>query len=91
VEWLKTMSINEVLLQRDVCERIDRIRSDQAQFKALLTRKSFQLTNVVVTDLREVEHLPHVRGRADVALRRRRPPRRRHMRPAAGSRRRCDR
>jgi nanoRNase/pAp phosphatase (c-di-AMP/oligoRNAs hydrolase) len=58
VEWLKTMSINEVLLQREVCERIDKLRSDQTRFKALLTRNSFQLNNVVVTDLREVEQLP---------------------------------
>ena len=58
VEWLKTMSISEVLAQPEVRERIDRIRSDQTLFKELLSRNSFQLNNVVVTDLREIERLP---------------------------------
>jgi nanoRNase/pAp phosphatase (c-di-AMP/oligoRNAs hydrolase) len=58
VEWLKTMSIGEVLAQAEVQERIARIRSDQVEFKSLLSRNSFQLNNVVVTDLREVERLP---------------------------------
>jgi nanoRNase/pAp phosphatase (c-di-AMP/oligoRNAs hydrolase) len=58
VEWLKTQSIAEVLAQPEVRERIERIRRDQAQFKDLLARNSFQLSNVVVTDLREIERLP---------------------------------
>lgn len=58
VEWLKTMSIEEVLRQPEVRERVDRIRSEQADFKSLLSRNSFQLNNVVVTDLREIERLP---------------------------------
>jgi len=58
VEWLKTMSIKEVLQQPDVKARIDRLRADQAEFKGLLSRNSFQLNNVVVTDLREIERLP---------------------------------
>ena len=58
VEWLKTMSIGEVLAQPEVRERIERIRSDQTLFKDLLSRNSFQLNNVVVTDLREIERLP---------------------------------
>jgi nanoRNase/pAp phosphatase (c-di-AMP/oligoRNAs hydrolase) len=58
VEWLKTMSIGEVLAQPMVRERIERIRADQNEFKGLLTRSSFLLNNVVVTDLREIERLP---------------------------------
>jgi nanoRNase/pAp phosphatase (c-di-AMP/oligoRNAs hydrolase) len=58
VEWLKTMPIGEVLAQPEVRERIERIRSDQTLFKELLSRNSFQLNNVVVTDLREIERLP---------------------------------
>lgn len=58
VEWLKTMSIEEVLAQPEVRERVERIRSEQAEFKTLLQRNSFQLHNVVVTDLREVNNLP---------------------------------
>jgi hypothetical protein len=58
VEWLKTMTIEEVLRQPEVKARVDRIRSEQAAFKSLLSRNSFQLNNVVITDLREIERLP---------------------------------
>ncbi|HEX9492578.1 MAG TPA: exopolyphosphatase [Thermoanaerobaculia bacterium] len=58
VEMLKTMSIDEVMKQPEVRERVERIRRDQEDFKRLLQRNSFQLNNVVVTDLREVDRLP---------------------------------
>jgi nanoRNase/pAp phosphatase (c-di-AMP/oligoRNAs hydrolase) len=58
MEWLKTMSIQEVLQQPEVRERVERIRLEQADFKTLLQRNSFQLNNVVVTDLREIQRLP---------------------------------
>ena len=58
VAWLKTMSIEEVLQQPEVQARIARIRSESADFKSLLSRNSFQINNVVVTDLREIERLP---------------------------------
>ncbi len=58
VEWLKHMSIAEVLRQPEVKERADRIRAEQAEFTRLLKRNSFQLNNVVVTDLREIGRLP---------------------------------
>ena len=58
VDWLKTMSIEEVLQQPEVRARIERIRSESADFKRLLSRNSFQINNVVVTDLREIERLP---------------------------------
>ena len=58
VDWLKTMSIAEVLQQPEVRERVERIRGEQAAFKHLLARNSFQLSNVVVTDLRDLDRLP---------------------------------
>lgn len=58
VSWLKTMSIAEVLQQPEVRERVERIRREQAEFKSVLSRNSFQLSNVVVTDLREMDRLP---------------------------------
>lgn len=58
VDWLKTMPIEKVLQQPEVKERVDRIRREQEDFRLLLKRNSFQLNNVVVTDLREVERLP---------------------------------
>lgn len=58
VGWLKTMPIDKVLEQPDVQERIDRIRRDQEEFRRLLQRNSFRMNNVVVTDLREMDHLP---------------------------------
>ncbi|HET8772974.1 MAG TPA: exopolyphosphatase, partial [Thermoanaerobaculia bacterium] len=57
-EWLKTMPIRDVLQQPDVRERVERIRGEVTDYKRLLSRNSFQLHNVVVTDLREVERLP---------------------------------
>lgn len=58
VDALKTKSIQEVLAMPEVRERIERLRTDQSSFKQLLSRNSFQLNNVVVTDLREIEQLP---------------------------------
>jgi len=58
VKWLQMMSIREVLEQPEVKERVQRIRSEQEDFRRLLQRNSFQLQNVVVTDLREIERLP---------------------------------
>src|ERR1051326_3509076 len=58
VAWLRTLSIDEVLQQPEVKRRVDRIRNEQEEFRSLLQRNSFQLGNVVVTDLREIERLP---------------------------------
>ncbi len=58
LDWLKTMPVDEVLAQPEVKERVERLRAEQAEFKTLLKRNSFQLNNVVVTDLREIERLP---------------------------------
>lgn len=56
--WLTSMPVDEVLQQPEVKERVERLRAEQAEFKSLLKRNSFQLNNVVVTDLREIERLP---------------------------------
>lgn len=58
VEWLKTMEIGEVLAQAEVARRVERLRREQDDFKVLLQRNSFALTNVIVTDLREMTQLP---------------------------------
>ena len=58
VAWLRTLPIEEVLQQPEVRRRVDRIRNEQEEFRSLLQRNSFQLGNVVVTDLREIERLP---------------------------------
>ena len=58
VDWLTTMPIAEVLQQPEVKARVERLRAEQDAFTTLLKRNSFQLNNVVVTDLREVEQLP---------------------------------
>jgi nanoRNase/pAp phosphatase (c-di-AMP/oligoRNAs hydrolase) len=52
------MPIEEVLEQPEVRERVERIRNEQETFRSLLQRSSFQVNNVVVTDLREIERLP---------------------------------
>lgn len=58
VEWLRTMSIDDVLAQPEVAQRVERLRHDQEEFKQLLQRNSFTLNNVVITDLREIKQLP---------------------------------
>lgn len=58
VDALKTMSIDEVLAMPEVADRVARLRRDLEEFKQLLQRNSFTLTNVVVTDLREIRQLP---------------------------------
>ena len=58
VGHLETKSIQEVLAPPEVRERIQRLRNDQVEFRRLLSRNSFLLNNVVVTDLREIERLP---------------------------------
>ncbi|HEX7420820.1 MAG TPA: exopolyphosphatase [Thermoanaerobaculia bacterium] len=58
VEMLKTTPIEEIMKQPEVKERVDRLRREQSEFSNLLKRNSFQLNNVVITDLREIERLP---------------------------------
>ena len=58
VAWLRTSTIEEILEQPEVKRRVDRIRNEQEEFRSLLQRNSFQINNVVVTDLREIERVP---------------------------------
>lgn len=58
VQLLKEQPIEQVLKDPEVKARIDRIRNEQDEFRTLLQRNSFQLNNVVVTDLREIQRLP---------------------------------
>lgn len=58
VKWVESMPVDEVLRQPEVAQRVERLRSEQEGFRTLLQRNSFQLNNVVVTDLREMEKLP---------------------------------
>ena len=58
VESLKTKPIEEIMQEPQVKERVDRLKREQSEFTHLLKRNSFQLNNVVVTDLREIERLP---------------------------------
>ncbi|HEY6139610.1 MAG TPA: exopolyphosphatase [Thermoanaerobaculia bacterium] len=58
VAWLRTSTIEEILEQPEVKRRVARIRNEQEEFRSLLQRNSFQINNVVVTDLREIERVP---------------------------------
>jgi nanoRNase/pAp phosphatase (c-di-AMP/oligoRNAs hydrolase) len=58
VELLKTMPIEQIMQQPEVKERVERLKHEQIEFKHLLKRNSFQLNNVVITDLREIQQLP---------------------------------
>ena len=50
--------IEEIMQTPEVKDRVDRLKREQIEFKHLLKRNSFQLNNVVVTDLREIQQLP---------------------------------
>jgi nanoRNase/pAp phosphatase (c-di-AMP/oligoRNAs hydrolase) len=58
VDSLKSMPIEDVMKLPEVKERVERLKAEQAAFTNLLRRNSFQLNNVVITDLREIERLP---------------------------------
>lgn len=58
VEWLKTMSIEEVLQQPEVVERVRMLNENNAVFLEALRANSRQDGNVVVTDFRPLEKVP---------------------------------
>lgn len=58
VEWLKTMSPEEVLRQPDVAARVARMKESNAEFLALLKSHSRRDGNVVVTDFRSLDKIP---------------------------------
>jgi hypothetical protein len=58
VEWLKTMSIEEVLRQPDVMSRVAALRENNEAFLRALKANSRQDGNVVITDFRSIEKIP---------------------------------
>ncbi len=58
VEWIPTMSVDEILAQNDVKERIDRYFEGQEQFKRTMREHSRAEANVIITDLRGIGEMP---------------------------------
>ena len=58
VDWMKTMSIKDVLEQPEVAERVRRMKEEDERFRASLQKHSRLEGNVVFTDFREVERPP---------------------------------
>ncbi len=58
VEWIPTMSVDEILAQPDVKERIDRYFEGQEKFKRVMQEHSRVEGNVIVTDLRGLGEMP---------------------------------
>jgi len=58
VEWIPTMSVDEILTQSDVRERVDRYFEGQEKFKRVMQDHSRAEGNVIVTDLRGIGEMP---------------------------------
>lgn len=58
VEWLKTMTVDEVLERPEVRGRVERLRAEKESFGRLLRETSRMEGNVVVTDLRGSDTIP---------------------------------
>ncbi|MHB8881551.1 MAG: exopolyphosphatase [Thermodesulfovibrionales bacterium] len=58
VDWLKTMSVDEVLQQPEVAERARLMRENNAAFLTDLKEHSRKDGNVVITDFRSLDRLP---------------------------------
>ncbi len=58
VDQLKRLSIDELLEQQEVKERIERISNDREAFLDVMARASRQIGNVIVTDLRKTDKIP---------------------------------
>ncbi len=58
VDWLKRMTIREVLGQPEVRERVSRMREQDQRFRELTRAHSRQDGNVLFTDFRNVRPLP---------------------------------
>jgi len=58
VEWLKTMSIEDVLKQPEVTKRIGMMKEQNIAFLDMLKKHSKKDGNVVITDFRPVEKIP---------------------------------
>jgi hypothetical protein len=58
VDWIRTKSVDEILGDSDVKERIDRYFEGQAQFERVTRQHSRVDGNVIVTDLRGIGEMP---------------------------------
>jgi nanoRNase/pAp phosphatase (c-di-AMP/oligoRNAs hydrolase) len=58
VEWLKTMSLEEVLEQTEVKERVAKLRQSNAAFLETLKAHTTRDGSVIVTDFRPIEQVP---------------------------------
>jgi len=58
VEWVKTLSLDEILAQPEVAQRIQRMRDEDQAFQKALREHSEVDGNVVFTDFRPFEQLP---------------------------------
>lgn len=58
VEWLKTLSIKEILSKPEVIKRTDLLRKDNADFLKVLKANSTKDGNVVFTDFRNLDKVP---------------------------------
>lgn len=54
-EYVKELPLEKVLEHREVKKRIDRVLTEQKDFKRLLSEKSRLEDNVIITDLRETD------------------------------------
>lgn len=58
IDWLKTMSIGQVLEQPEVADRVRRLREEDRAFRAALQACSRLDGNVIFTDFRTIERPP---------------------------------
>ncbi|MEE9524628.1 MAG: hypothetical protein V3V59_07755 [Thermodesulfovibrionales bacterium] len=58
VGWLKETSVDEVLKQSEVAERINLMKENNAAFLEIIKENSVMDGNVVITDFRSVEKVP---------------------------------
>ncbi len=58
VDWVKTMSIAQVLEQPEVAERVRRLREEDRNFRSALLANSFLDGNVIFTDFRSHDRPP---------------------------------
>jgi hypothetical protein len=58
VEWIPAKSVDEILAEPDVKERIDRYFEGQEEFRKVTQKHSRADGNVIITDLRGLESMP---------------------------------
>jgi nanoRNase/pAp phosphatase (c-di-AMP/oligoRNAs hydrolase) len=58
VEWIPTKSVDEILAEPDVKERVDRYFEGQEEFRKVTQKHSRADGNVIITDLRGLESMP---------------------------------